>query len=188
MRRQRGRTQSGGGGPRKKGRRDVRMKPTLTAPEVAETTGQGTKFCPNFARREVPKSKATYRSVGERLPHLHPLPPPSDRSSSAAPGGSPRTAPLPSLHAPGPPPGDAPARPGLHPELPGRISGPGLRLPPAPTPARARTPARPQASGPDPRPALRVVLVEVGEEQLAGAGLAALTRQVHGGRAAGGPD
>lgn len=34
--------------------------------------------------------------------------------------------------------------------------------------------------GPCPSPALRVILVEVGEQQLAGAGLSALARQVHG--------
>lgn len=52
----------------------------------------------------------------------------------------------------------------------------------------ARLCSRPRSSppAPTPGPALRDVLVEVGEEQLAGAGLAALTRQVHGGRAAGG--
>lgn len=56
------------------------------------------------------------------------------------------------------------------------------RPPRPPTPPSALAPA----PGPDPGSALRDVLVEVGEQQLAGAGLAALTRQVHGGRAAGG--
>lgn len=55
--------------------------------------------------------------------------------------------------------------------------------------ARLRPPRLQAPRSPDPRPSpfLRDVLVEVGEEQLASAGLAALTRQVHGGRAARGP-
>lgn len=61
---------------------------------------------------------------------------------------------------------------------------------PGPLQGRARPPRLPPRPPPHPYPwpgpALRDVLVEVGEEQLAGAGLAALTRQVHGGRAAGG--
>lgn len=88
------------------------------------------------------------------------LSPPEEPDSKAAPRGSLGSGPSP--YAPGP--------------LWGRARPP-LLPPPAPhSPPPARTPGQ----------ALRDVLVEVGEEQLAGAGLAALTRQVHGGRAAGG--
>ena len=93
---------------------------------------------------------------------IPPLPPSlsrlRDRSSRAEPAGSPGRAPL--------PPCTRRARPEDASALPG--------------------PAAP-GSDPGPRPSLRDVLVEVGEEQLAGASLATLTRQVHGGRAAGGP-
>lgn len=75
----------------------------------------------------------------------------------------------------------------------GQRQGPRGGRPPSPRPSppqgRARAPRLPSAPGPPPPgpgPALRDVLVEVGEEQLVGAGLAALTGQVHGGRAAGG--
>lgn len=111
--------------------------------------------------RRVPEQSAPPSTLRAR-PQGRPRPPrPPRRTSKARSRARPRPR----------PPGRGPAR-----------SSPGPRLPPVPTPGRG-----PRPRPPDARPALRVVLVEVGEEQLAGAGLAALTRQVHGGRAAGGP-
>lgn len=71
---------------------------------------------------------------------------------------------------------------------PGLPQRPGLSLP-RPRPSQAPLPraphqARPGSpSGPVHPLSLRVVLVEVGEEQMAAAGVAALTGQVHGGTA-----
>lgn len=126
----------------KKERWERRKKRALIAPEAAETTGQGTKFCPNFVRREVPKGKATLRWVGETPSYLHHLPRPEIPSSNAAQRPEGLRGERPSLQAPGPPPGGAPARPGLHPELLGPTSGP------ARAPASASHPAQPRPQAP----------------------------------------
>lgn len=123
-----------------------------------ETTGQATKFGPTL--REMGSTKRKPPAGGRNTSVRPSLSPPGEGSAR----GSPRRAPLP--RRPRPTPG---TRPGSR----SRPSDPG----PAPP-----TPARPPA----PAPALRDVLVEVGEEQLVSASLAALTGQVHGGRAAGG--
>ena len=93
----------------------------------------------------------------KRPPLVHPFPRPEVALPGQSLEGSPRK---------GGPPG-----------VGGRLLPPRLQVPRAPDPDPR----------PRPLPSLRDVLVEVGEEQLASAGLAALTRQVHGGRAARGP-
>lgn len=121
----------------------------------------GHKVRPNFERNGVHKEKAS----GRWAKHLRPsVPLPARR------GQCPRV----------PEEGAPPATPQAHPRDPPGLPVPALR--PRPGPSDPAPPTRPPA----PAPALRDVLVEVGEEQLVSASLAALTGQVHGGRAAGG--
>lgn len=134
---------------------DYRKKRTLTASEASETTGQATKLCPYFVRREVPQGKATSRWVGATPPYLHHFPRP-EIAAPAQRAEGPR-AERPSLHAPGPPPGTPPPSPASTPNLQGPISRPISG--PAPAPASASGSGsrplqpRPQAPArPDPRP------------------------------------
>lgn len=133
--------------------------PTPTAPEMVGTTGQATKFGPNLAKSEMEKTKPSWRWGKEKTsPGSIPFPAQRSQLPGQSLEGSPRKGDPPGV-------GDDSALPGLQ--------GPWFSRDPDPDPR--------------PRPSLRDVLVEVGEEQLASAGLTALTRQVHGGRAARGP-